>query len=1301
MSKIDKLSIMGVRSFGKDKREVIQFFHPLTLIVGYNGAGKTTIIECLRYATTGELPPNSGVAGAWIHDPKLCGEKEVKAQVALSFESTKKVEMVVTRSLLLTVKKAMRSQKALDGTLTITKNGERSTTSTRVAELDQIMPQYLGVSKAILESVIFCHQDDSLWPMSQPAALKKKFDEIFEALKYTKALDNIKVLRKKQIEELGKYKLIEGHCKDDKDRGARAEKQSEKLYDEMEALRAENDQLQVKLEEAQEKSRVAYEHAAKFEKIVTELNGKRMEAQGADRIIKSLKLHMTEMTESDEELQTLQDQYEERVSLHRQESEKFRKEYQEFARQLDQNRNTLGAKHAELGRFEAEKDHYERQLESRRDLIKETSRSHGIRGFDTDINDAKVREFMERVARMAKEHNSNLDRARRETQEESRKAQQALNALNERRSAFNQAKESVKSQMSANDQRINSLQSTLDKIEIDEGGKVVLESTIQDTQQRLDKAKTEFNTAQWENRIQSTDREMKTLDEQKEKMDAELIEATRQAGDSARVDFLRKEFKDRKQSLATMTGAHGQRISEMIGMDWEPSTLDRVFKTALDTRLAAVKEAELQRDGTNRELEQVQFVINATTKELQGKHNEADQHANKIQEAVAVEPADFPDEWSTIEANYDIVKGEGVGVKAEKEYFTKCLNKAKDDDMCWMCQRTLKNDKERERLTKRLESLIQKAQEAASKTLDENAEKDYLNGKAVRPNYEAWKRLQEDIPALEQNLKEQESKREGLLAKLEQQDFVVKEKEDAKRDIESLSKTVQLISKYHAEAGNFSQQINDIEESQKSNGTTRGLETIQHDLKAVNDQIRSVNSNLTQLRADKERGQNLIHTLENETNTLSSKLATAMYQLKEKNNIEAQIKDVKHSNQQHRDAIRQADQDIEALAPHISQAQAKLEDISQRGEERVSELQLEVSKVNDALHQLKKANNETNEYIENGGPQRLSQATRVISDLEGEIERIETELRRITIEVKKIEDQLHDHAATKRGITDNLMYRENVRHLEVLQSEISELQKHNAEVDKDRYDAEGKLWQNERNKLAGEQQTIIGSLKAKDDQLAQLLKDWETDYKDAAQKYKEAHIRVETTKAAVEDLKRYSNALDNAIMKYHSLKMEEINRIIEELWRKTYQGTDVDTICIRSENETQKGNKSYNYRVVMVKQDVEMDMRGRCSAGQKVLASIIIRLALAECFGVNCGLIALDEPTTNLDRDNVRALAESLSEIIKIRRQQSNFQLIVITHDEEFLRYMKCDEFTDDYYRVARTAAQTSEIKKQRVANVM
>jgi DNA repair protein RAD50 len=55
-----------------------------------------------------------------------------------------------------------------------------------------------------------------------------------------------------------------------------------------------------------------------------------------------------------------------------------------------------------------------------------------------------------------------------------------------------------------------------------------------------------------------------------------------------------------------------------------------------------------------------------------------------------------------------------------------------------------------------------------------------------------------------------------------------------------------------------------------------------------------------------------------------------------------------------------------------------------------------------------------------------------------------------------------------------------------------------------------------------------------------------------------------------------------------------------------------------------------------------MEMRGRCSAGQKVLASLIIRLALAETFCLNCGILTLDEPTTNLDHENIESLARSL-----------------------------------------------------------
>lgn len=58
---------------------------------------------------------------------------------------------------------------------------QRGTISTKCSELDEEIPRLLGVSRSILENVIFCHQEESNWPLSEPASLKKKFDDIFEA----------------------------------------------------------------------------------------------------------------------------------------------------------------------------------------------------------------------------------------------------------------------------------------------------------------------------------------------------------------------------------------------------------------------------------------------------------------------------------------------------------------------------------------------------------------------------------------------------------------------------------------------------------------------------------------------------------------------------------------------------------------------------------------------------------------------------------------------------------------------------------------------------------------------------------------------------------------------------------------------------------------------------------------------------------------------------------------------------------------------------------------------------------------
>lgn len=44
------------------------------------------------------------------------------------------------------------------------------------------------------------------------------------------------------------------------------------------------------------------------------------------------------------------------------------------------------------------------------------------------------------------------------------------------------------------------------------------------------------------------------------------------------------------------------------------------------------------------------------------------------------------------------------------------------------------------------------------------------------------------------------------------------------------------------------------------------------------------------------------------------------------------------------------------------------------------------------------------------------------------------------------------------------------------------------------------------------------------------------------------------------------------------MKMEEINKIIRELWQQTYRGQDIDYIRIHSDSEG-AGTRSYSYKV--------------------------------------------------------------------------------------------------------------------------
>lgn len=1239
---------------------------------------------------------------------KLCGEKEVLAQVKLSFRSTVGESYVVTRNIQLTVKKTTRSQKTLEGSLLCRSNGERNVTSSKVYDLDTIVPEKLGVSPAILDAVIFCHQDESLWPMSEPSALKKRFDEIFEAMRYTKAIENLKVLRKKQGEELAKLKIFEEQHRIDKEKGDRAEKRSINLQTEIEDMRVKCDGITAEMGKTQERIKEKHEQATSFLGIVNELRNKTEQYQYRQDTVEELRGSIEELQESDQQLAEALSQYQERISRIEEERDQKADQYQDLQSELKLARGDHTKKVAELGKHQSDKEKYERQVVNRVKMIQEAAERHEIRGYDGDLDDRQVNAFSDRIQKILNDKKRELERLQRQNAQEVDKTTSVITGLESKKASRVQDRVFAKQRMGAIDKRTTILNGEITSLDIDEGSEALLQSNMKDLEGRLEKTRNDEQAIGFDREIQQENDRLWQLEAEGEKLNRELVECTRLASERAQLDLRKKEHTEKKRKLDTLANTWNDKLSGIIGGPWQPETIDSDFQTVLKRQVDVVSDTRKQKDATQQELKQLEFKLSTARDRLKKVSAESD----RSQKAVATALSEVKNDTASVEEYLEELESLETDVQTcerdinlydeLKKYYSSAEKTATRFNKCRLCDRDFKDQPAaKSKLLEKIASHLDDSEK--KKLLEEKADYDKCLAtlRAVRPKYDTYQRLEVELPPLQEEIKGLESQRDVVIRRLEDQDAIYKEADEKRQDIESMNRTVANIAQAFKDIGDSEKQIERLASQQSSSVDMRSAEEINELQASCAEQTRTVKAKITKLSADRQRMRDVMNSLELEKSELNNKINQVVNQLSRKRGLQDQIQNLKDDHGQQRDIIQQADADLEALEPEIAKARSIREDTLLRGRAKEQKVAEERDGVASTVSELKMIEGDIQDYIDSGGPANLASNQRAIANLEQTVANLEKDMRDLTVQINKLGKEIDSSDQKKRNIADNINYRKNLRLLRDLEGDIAALKSRNAEDDYDRLAREARSLESQHNKLLAERGSLMGSMKTKDEELTRLLEEWELDYKDAARKYREMHIKVETTKAAIEDLGRYGSALDKAIMQYHSLKMEEVNRIAGELWQSTYQGTDIDTILIRSDAETATGKRNYNYRVCMVKQDTEMDMRGRCSAGQKVLASIIIRLALAESFGINCGLIALDEPTTNLDSDNIRSLAESLHAIIKQRQAQSNFQLIVITHDEEFLKHMQCSEFCDTFYRVKRDEKQNSVIVRESITKVM
>lgn len=1223
----------------------------------------------------------------------MYGEKEVKAEVKLAFQSLSGNSMVSTRTMQVIAKKTGNTFKSLEGQLLQLNRGERTTISTKCAELESLVPRNLGTPRPILDYVIFCHQEDSLWPLSEPANLKKRFDEIFEALKFTKALDNLKTIKKDMAVEIKLLDQSVKHLKQDKERADRTRERLEKNQSTIRSYEDESALFEAELGEVTKETDTLFKSNQAFQETISKLESLRNDQKSIsaqlDRLQDSCKL----LPDTDEDLsykltnfQTLIDESSTHVEKLKTQSKGIQRQLSE----LRQNQNILVGREGEL---KAKECKLQDDMSLRKQLVEQL-----VDEPESDISEERYSEYEQEAYRTAnKKHKVLKDFQQKASTQEadlSKKAEENKNS---------QFKESQHKQYATTDRndlesQIKSLQSRINDLGLSEGNLEYEKSALEDLETKL----RSFNESKFfERTIQEAkakNTQINAVETDIEDVARDISNAHQQSDIHAKISFMEDELRFKDNALQKLLQTNSERL---MANDIElEKPLHSFSKKLQQLKISFVEE--------DRKLKALDLQKGA----IEGAITYKKETLVQLERSIASASSHFKEQLGDeiIEEYEDIVLNAEEDYKVALEnlkmrtttlqFNKKALEVAQQSDSCYLCSRKFL---ERPVLQAFIDDLKRKTDSQLNSELQSQLDdaKNYIDKvRSVSSDVDKLLNTKDKLKDIKQVIAtETQSLNDLQLSLAKQKEITVKLSEDVS-NLESLRNSANEINRLQDDIEGIKRQL-EMKQHELSNYglSPKSLDDLQKTHQVLTASLRTLRRELSLVQEEKDSKQREFTILEGNVKDRRLIISDMERSLVERENLTRTIEDHQKKVANLTEAIEKATTVLSQLKKEEGIIIEGLHALGKKNSEQVRIYQTEYDEANTLFIKFQSLNKSAAEYV---------------GSIKGELESLREQMQNVELEIVSQESTIEDLQETisseelrlvdtsneERNLRSNIDIRQMQERLVDLQREIKDLEAQNAEAQREKYQERSNQLREQYTNLTSELAGKRGEIRQIDDQIKLLQRELDTDFKDVEKNYREEWTKLQTRTVVSDDLVTYAKALDNAIMSYHSLKMKEINRIIDELWKSTYSGTDVDTIKIKSDPSTGKGNRSYNYRVVMYKQDAELDMRGRCSAGQKVLACIIIRLALSECFGTNCGVIALDEPTTNLDSDNIESLAHSLGNIIEMRRSQKNFQLIVITHDEKFLHSMGAARYTDHFFQLRRDESQNSRIELVDIAKV-
>jgi len=895
------------------------------------------------------------------------------------------------------------------------------------------------------------------------------------------------------------------------------EKNLLKLQAEIEDLRGNISELGEQAKEADAKFRERRKKATQYESVVESLKNHRIQQKWNEDLVNKLGRTLKKRPESDDWLQAELDQYDGRIVVHRTHKDKQGEAYNKLQSRLKAASDERQAKYAECGRYEELGANQDKRLEGRKALIKETAKNHNIRGYDDELDDSLIRDFVTRISKMDKDQSAAMDKAHRETKTELQKVTDALSQLEKRQTVLSANKNSAKQQSSSNDQRVASHQLQINDIEADEGSRALLESSVHGLEHKLKEAKDERSAGSWDNKLQKANEQIHSIEDAKEQLDQEMAEANKKASELAELDVLRKGTDERQKKLETMTRAHGARLRDLLGQEWSLETLEGSYQGVVHERTKKVEDAKNQRYTVTTREAQIETKLSSIRSDVKRREKELESCAAGIRDSLAnvdVDPESYPQEMQRLQEERDLVKSDLDSFAFENDYFSKCLKALHNKHICKTCDRPVNKPEEKERLARKLNDALNRDKQEVEDDFG-RLENELQRAKDARPFHSTWERLsQSELPHLRSQLKDLDKARANIVMEIEEHDRIVEDREQSQKEAESLSKTVRTIVQDLQDLKDFRSQTEELATKQKDAGLSRTADDIQKELELLKQKLKSLRTETSNLSTKREAAHTKMNSLELKLSQAKNKLDTANHQLDKKAGIERQIGELQQQNRDQKEAMRNLDEQLRSLAPQIAEEETKRDDIEQRGSDRQKELQRRSSELSNSLLKLKNSARDIEAYIASGGPAKLSQCQKEIEAVSQQISQTEDEQRQIVKEINKITEELSNQETNKRVIEDNLQYRKAQRDLEDIKSEISRLSAQNAEADLAQLNKEVDHWSRQYTLHSSARTGKAGTMNAKDEESQRLIQDWETDYKDAGRRFKEAHIKVEVGETA-------------------------------------------------------------------------------------------------------------------------------------------------------------------------------------------